>query len=47
MYRVTNGFGSAYNWFLKGMMNGDGVHFTATAYKTRGNCSSAIAKELQ
>lgn len=45
MYRVTNGFGSAYNWFRKGMMNGDGVHFTATAYKIQGQLLfSAIAK---
>jgi lysophospholipase L1-like esterase len=36
MYRVTNGFGSAYNWYKKGMMNGDGIHFTANAYKIQG-----------
>lgn len=45
MYRVTNGFGSAYNWFRKGMMNGDGVHYTATAYKLQGQLLyNAIAK---
>lgn len=45
MYRVTNGYGSAYNWYRKGMMNGDGVHFTATAYKIQGQLLyNAIAK---
>ncbi|HUR67140.1 MAG TPA: SGNH/GDSL hydrolase family protein [Chitinophagaceae bacterium] len=45
MYRVTNGFGSAYNWYKKGMMNGDGIHFTANAYKIQGRLLyNAIAK---
>lgn len=45
MYRVTNGFGSAYNWFRKKMMNGDGVHFTANAYKIQGQLLyNALAK---
>ena len=45
MYRVTNGFGSAYNWMRKGMMNGDGIHFTANAYKIQGQLLySALAK---
>lgn len=45
MYRVTNGFGSAYNWFRKGLMNGDGVHYTAAAYKIQGQLLyNAIAK---
>lgn len=45
MYRVTNGFGSAYNWFRKRMMNGDGIHFTANAYKIQGQLLyNALAK---
>jgi lysophospholipase L1-like esterase len=45
MYRVTNGFGSAYNWYRKGMMNGDGIHFTANAYKIQGRLLyNALAK---
>lgn len=45
MYRVTNGFGSAWNWYRKGMMNGDGIHFTANAYKLQGQLLyNAIAK---
>ena len=36
MYRVTNGFGSAWNWYRRGLMSGDGIHFTATAYKIQG-----------
>lgn len=45
MYRVTNGFGSAYNWYRKRLMNGDGIHFTAAAYKIQGQLLyCAIAK---
>lgn len=45
MYRVTNGFGSAYNWFRKGMLNSDGIHFTAAAYKLQGQLLyNALAK---
>ncbi len=45
MYRVTNGFGSAYNWLRKRMMNGDGIHFTAPAYKIQGQLLfNALAK---
>jgi len=45
MYRVTNGFGSAYNWYRKGLMNGDGIHFTANAYKIQGRLLyNALAK---
>ncbi len=36
LYRVTNGFGSAYNWIKKGMMDADGIHFTGAAYKVQG-----------
>lgn len=45
MYRVTNGFGSAWNWWRKGMLNGDGIHFTANAYKIQGRLLyNALAK---
>ncbi|MGQ0738316.1 MAG: GDSL-type esterase/lipase family protein [Bacteroidota bacterium] len=45
MYRVTNGFGSAYNWLRKRMMNGDGIHFTANAYRIQGQLLfNALAK---
>lgn len=45
MYRVTNGFGSAYNWYKKGMLNSDGIHFTAAAYKIQGQLLyNALAK---
>lgn len=45
MYRVTNGFGSAWNWYRKGLMNGDGIHFTANAYKIQGQLLyNALAK---
>jgi len=45
MYRVTNGFGSAYNWYRRRMMNGDGIHFTAAAYKIQGQLLyNALAK---
>jgi lysophospholipase L1-like esterase len=45
MYRVTNGFGSAWNWYRKRLMNGDGIHFTASAYKIQGQLLyNALAK---
>jgi len=45
MYRVTNGFGSAWNWWRKGMLNRDGIHFTANAYKIQGQLLyNALAK---
>ncbi len=45
MYRVTNGFGSAWNWWKKGMLNRDGIHFTAKAYKIQGQLLfNALAK---
>jgi lysophospholipase L1-like esterase len=45
MYRVTNGFGSSWNWWRKGMLNADGIHFTAKAYKIQGELLyNAIAK---
>ena len=45
MYRVTNGFGSAINWMRRGLMNGDGIHFTSNAYKIQGQLLyNALAK---
>ena len=45
MYRVTNGFGSARNWWKKGMLNRDGIHFTAKAYQIQGQLLyNALAK---
>lgn len=36
LYRITNGYGSAYNWIKKGMMDADGIHYTAKAYEVQG-----------
>lgn len=45
MYRVTNGFGSAWNWYRRGLLSGDGIHYTATAYKIQGQLLyNALAK---
>ncbi|UEG51274.1 GDSL-type esterase/lipase family protein [Ferruginibacter lapsinanis] len=45
LYKVTNGYGSAKNWFKKGLLNKDKVHFTSAGYKIQGQLLlSAIAK---
>lgn len=45
LYRVTNGYGSAFNWYRKGLMNADGVHFTSEGYQLQGQLLfNAIAK---
>jgi len=45
LYRVTNGFGSAWNWWRKGMLSPDGIHFTALAYRLQGQLLyNALAK---
>jgi lysophospholipase L1-like esterase len=36
LYRITNGFGSAYNWQKRGLMNADGIHYTGDGYKIQG-----------
>ena len=36
LYRTTNGYGSAYNWIKRGMMDADGIHYTAKAYEVQG-----------
>jgi len=45
LYRTTNGYGSAYNWIKTGMMNPDGIHYTASAYQVQGQLLfNAIAR---
>lgn len=45
LYKITNGYGSAKNWFKKGLLNKDKVHFTSAGYKLQGQLLlSAIAK---
>ena len=36
LYKVTNGYGSAKNWFRRGLLNKDKVHFTAAGYALQG-----------
>lgn len=45
LYRVTNGYGSAYSWSKRGLMNRDKIHFTAEGYRIQGNLLfSALAR---
>jgi lysophospholipase L1-like esterase len=45
LYRITNGYGSAYNWARRGLMNRDKIHFTAEGYRLQGELLfNAIAK---
>ncbi len=45
LYRTTNGYGSAYNWIKSGLMNPDGIHYTARAYQVQGQLLlNAIAR---
>jgi len=45
LYRITNGYGSAYNWAKRGLMNRDRVHYTAEGYRLQGNfLFNALAK---
>jgi lysophospholipase L1-like esterase len=45
LYRISNGYGSAYNWAKKGLMNRDRVHFTAEGYRLQGSLLfNALAK---
>lgn len=37
LYRITNGYGSAYSWSRRGLMNRDRIHFTAEGYRLQGN----------
>lgn len=36
LYKVTNGYGSARNWFRRGLLNKDRVHFTVPGYTIQG-----------
>ncbi|MFM2359242.1 MAG: hypothetical protein RLY16_1235 [Bacteroidota bacterium] len=36
LYRISNGFGSAYRWAKLGFMSRDRVHFTAAGYQIQG-----------
>jgi lysophospholipase L1-like esterase len=36
LYRITNGYGSAYSWIKRGLMSRDRVHFTADGYRIQG-----------
>lgn len=36
LYRITNGYGSAYTWARRGLMSKDKVHFTADGYRLQG-----------
>lgn len=45
LYRITNGYGSAYTWSRRGLMNRDRVHFTAEGYRLQGSLLfNALAK---
>lgn len=45
LYRITNGYGSAYSWSRRGLMNRDRIHFTAEGYRLQGSLLfNAIAK---
>ena len=37
LYRVTNGYGSAPNWYRRGLLNRDGVHYTKAGYELQAN----------
>jgi lysophospholipase L1-like esterase len=45
LYRITNGYGSAYSWARRGLMTSDRIHFTAEGYRLQGSLLlSALAK---
>ena len=45
LYRITNGYGSAYSWSKRGLMSRDKIHFTADGYRLQGSLLfSALAK---
>lgn len=37
LYRITNGYGSAYSWLHRGLMARDRVHFTTDGYRLQGS----------
>jgi lysophospholipase L1-like esterase len=45
LYRITNGYGSAYSWARRGLMTTDRIHFTPEGYRLQGSLLfSALAK---
>lgn len=45
LYRITNGYGSAYSWSKRGLMSRDRIHFTAEGYRLQGSLLfNALAK---
>ena len=45
LYKITNGFGSAYSWSRRGLMSRDRIHFTAEGYRLQGQLLfNALAK---
>ena len=45
LYRITNGYGSAYSWARRGLMSRDRIHFTAEGYRLQGGLLfNALAK---
>lgn len=36
LYRISNGYGSAYSWLKRGLMSNDRIHFTAEGYRLQG-----------
>lgn len=45
LYRITNGYGSAYSWLKRGLMNNDRIHFTSEGYRIQGTLLfNALAK---
>lgn len=45
MYRATGGYGAAFRWIQKGLMNRDRIHFTVGGYQLQGELLwNALAK---
>jgi len=45
LYRINNGYGSAYSWLKRGLMGNDRIHFTAEGYRLQGTLLfNALAK---
>ncbi len=45
LYRITNGYGSAYSWSRRGLMASDRVHYTPDGYRLQGSLLlAALAK---
>lgn len=46
LYRITNGYGSASNWYKKRLLGQDRIHFTAMGYRIQGRLLfNALAQE--